>query len=90
MAFENVSDFESGIRDTRPDLFILDIMLPDGNGVEVCKALKMDSRTHQIPVLLMSANASPEVLRGSMAEDYIAKPFDIDHFVNKVSQQVSL
>ena len=73
-----------------PDLIILDIMLPDGNGLDVCARLKSDDATSHIPVLLMSANLSNSVKAGdSAAEDFIAKPFDIDDFMNRVQRLVA-
>src|SRR5688572_632836 len=49
---------QDGLRlaaERRPDLVVLDLMLPDFSGTEVCKALKRDSRTRHIPVLMLTA-----------------------------------
>lgn len=73
-----------------PDLILLDVMLPDGNGIEICKRLKSDSHTSHIPIVLMSANSmNNEMLSASQAECFIGKPFDISNFKNKVTYFLS-
>lgn len=61
-----------------PDLIVLDLMLPDMGGIDVCKALKQDSKTRHIPVLILTAK-SEEIDRiigfEVGAEDYLTKPF---------------
>lgn len=63
-----------------PDLILLDIMLPDGNGETVCRELKGDTLTSHLPILLMSANRFKE----TYADDFINKPFDIETLLHKV------
>ena len=65
-----------------PDLFLLDIMLPDGNGIDLCKQLKEDTLTAVVPVVLMSAHA--DISNVPEANDFIAKPFDIQEFLNRI------
>jgi len=61
-----------------PDLVILDLMLPDMNGTEICRSLKGDSKTKQIPVMMLTAKGD-EVDRivgfEVGADDYLTKPF---------------
>src|SRR6476646_6381305 len=65
-------------RDDRPDFIILDLMLPKMPGLEVCKILKSDTATSQIPILMLTAKAE-EVDRivglEFGADDYVTKPF---------------
>ena len=66
------------VRKTPPDLIVLDLMLPDMGGLEICKALKSDPKTRAIPVLILTAKGE-EVDRivgfEVGADDYITKPF---------------
>ena len=79
-SFSSVADFDSGIMLLTPDLFLLDIMLPDGNGLEVCERVKSAPETKSIPVLMMTASTLIETMRGiSTADEFIQKPFDIDN-----------
>lgn len=85
--FPTVKSFENEIPGKTPDLFLLDIMLPDGNGMDLCKELKKSDITGNIPVVLMSAHANISLLEG--ADDFIAKPFDIDNFIEKIERQMN-
>ena len=61
-----------------PDLILLDIMLPELDGFEVCERIKSNPKTRHIPVILLTAKKTPEdVARGEAvgAEQYITKPF---------------
>jgi len=87
--YSTVNDFLSR-KDPGPDLFILDVMLPDGNGLEVCKLLKSDRATKHVPILMMSAHADlPQMTGGCTAEEYVTKPFDIHVLLRKISRQVN-
>src|SRR5580765_6421049 len=64
-----------------PDLVVLDIMLPNTNGFELCEALRQHWQT---PVLILTAkNQKADRLRGLHlgADDYVAKPFDLDELL---------
>ena len=70
---------EGAIRN-RPDIIILDIRLPDIDGYEVAKCLRIDRRTKHIPIIFLTEKRScTDKLRGLelVAVDYITKPFDI-------------
>lgn len=70
------------------DLFLLDVMLPDGNGITVCNDLKKAFGTNTIPVLMMSAHADFSAFSlNCNANGFISKPFDINHFLDLVHQQ---
>jgi len=72
---------EDGLKAARnklPDLVILDLMLPGVDGLEVCKQLKADPRTGNIPIVMLTAKSEePDVVAGLElgADDYITKPF---------------
>lgn len=77
----------SCVRRRRPDLVLLDLMLPDIDGIEVCKQLKYNAETRAIPVVILTAKAeeSDVVLGlGVGAEDYIEKPFRVRELIARV------
>lgn len=81
--------FYKDMSKSRPDLVVLDIMLPDGNGVEICRELCANATTNSIPIVLMSAHETPSILKREVcAREFIAKPFDVDDFVTRVSRQL--
>lgn len=70
-----------------PDLFILDVMMPDMNGIELCKLLKNREDTQEVPVLILSARSdSRSVVEGidAGATDYLLKPIFHNNLVEKV------
>ena len=74
-----------------PDLILLDIMLGDMDGREVCRSLKTNPRTGHIPVIMISAshNLYDRQEQPCLADDFIAKPFDIDNLAKKVNQYIN-
>lgn len=65
-------------REERPDLIMLDIMMPYMDGFEVCRELKADAATRDIPVIMLTAKSQQvDIQKGkeSGADDYITKPF---------------
>ena len=71
----------------KPDLIVLDIMLPDINGYEVCRQLRTNTRTSHIPVIFLTQkDERSDKLQGLElgADDYITKPFDIEELKLRV------
>ncbi len=73
----------------KPDLILLDIMLPDGNGYQVCQDLKSKPETRDILIVIFTASslrglASKAVEAG--AEGYVIKPFEPQELLGKVNQ----
>ncbi|MDT0645877.1 response regulator [Zunongwangia sp. F260] len=77
-SFSTASSFTKVINKELPDVILMDIMLPDGNGVDLCKSIREEKETREIPVLLMSAHANPSIANGSGANSFLAKPFDVE------------
>ena len=74
-------------RETPPDLVILDLMLPGLNGLEVCKALRYDTRTAAVPIIMLTARGEEsERILGldSGADDYLVKPFSLNELMARV------
>ena len=87
MGFENAASFYKRMKDQQPDLILLDIMLPDEDGVSILKKLKSRPDTENIPVIMMTAKSSEydKVLGlDSGADDYITKPFGVMELISRV------
>jgi two-component system alkaline phosphatase synthesis response regulator PhoP len=72
----------------KPDLIVLDIMMPKLDGYETCKALKGNPETREIPVILLSAkgrNVDQKVGFEVGADDYITKPFSPRKLVERIN-----
>src|SRR5438034_10908224 len=75
-------------RAEKPDLIVLDIMMPKLDGYETCKALKSNPATKNIPVILLSAkgrNVDQKVGFEVGADDYITKPFSPRKLVERIN-----
>lgn len=75
----------------RPDLVLLDLGLPDIPGSEVLRRLRADPRTATIPVVVVSADATPDrigVLIDAGASHYLSKPFDIESLLGVVDSTI--
>ncbi|MFX1591037.1 MAG: response regulator [Promethearchaeota archaeon] len=71
------------LRNNSPKVILLDIILPDYNGYEICKMIKSNNRTKNIPVFLLTAIPGSEVkkkIQETLADGYILKPFDFSDF----------
>jgi two-component system phosphate regulon response regulator PhoB len=78
-------------RSTTPDLILLDLMLPEMDGLEVCKLLRRDAKTSAIPIIMLTARAS-EIDRivglELGADDYVPKPFSPRELVLRVKKRL--
>ncbi|WP_293714855.1 response regulator [uncultured Parabacteroides sp.] len=71
-----------------PDLVLCDVMMPVKDGFDVCRELKNDPRTAQLPIVMLTAKVeSEDVITGieAGADDYITKPFDVEILQSKIS-----
>ena len=78
---------------TLPDLILLDVMMPDISGFEVCKILVNDDKTKHIPIILVTAKAGAEDTREGLeagAFDYIKKPFNRIELIARVKSALKL
>ena len=74
-----------------PDLVLLDIMMPDVDGFEVCRRLKLDPDTKNIPVIFVSAKTGAEHIEMGLslgAEGYITKPFELQDILDKIVEVI--
>ncbi|MFZ8951960.1 MAG: phosphate regulon transcriptional regulator PhoB [Alphaproteobacteria bacterium] len=75
------------VEENHPDLIILDWMIPQLSGLEVCRRLKSNPKTRQIPVIMLSARAEDvDRVRGleTGADDYVVKPYSVIEFTARV------
>lgn len=83
----------SKVEEVLPDLILLDVMMPEMDGIETCQRLKSNPRTETIPIIFITAKASKEgKLEGldAGAVDYITKPIDLDETLARVRTQLRL
>jgi two-component system alkaline phosphatase synthesis response regulator PhoP len=80
------------IREQRPDLVLLDIMMPRLDGYEVAEAIRADPATAEIPIVMLSAKAQDEDIERGLAagvDSYITKPFDPEKLAETVAAFLS-
>jgi DNA-binding response OmpR family regulator len=75
-----------------PDIVLLDVMMPDLDGIALCREIRSAASTRNIPILMISALADSQTLRDALlfgATDYIVKPFDVTALENKVETMLA-
>jgi diguanylate cyclase (GGDEF)-like protein len=80
-------------RETLPDLVILDVMMPEMDGMEACRLIKEGETTHDLPVIFLSARDETEMKVNGLtlgANDYISKPFKAEELLARVSVAIRL
>ncbi len=81
------------VAEHRPDVLILDLMLPDIDGLEVCRQLRQQPDTHSLPIVILSARTSPEDVKlgyAAGATRYLKKPIDLDTLLEEVRRVAAL
>lgn len=89
--FATPSAFWEKMRESAPSLILLDIMLPEQDGLSILKQLKVDHATRDIPVIMLTAKGSEiDKVKGFEmgADDYIAKPFGVMELVARVKARL--
>jgi DNA-binding response OmpR family regulator len=77
-------------RQVRPDLVLLDIMLPDSDGLEICKGIRRDSELGSVPIIFLTARASETDRIVGLeigANDYVVKPFFVRELIARIKLQ---
>ena len=80
------------VRERRPDLVVLDMLLPDMSGQAVFDALQSDPLTRDVPVIACSASAYAEDIRAALAQGlaaYLVKPLDVKQFLATLDRHLS-
>ena len=76
-----------------PDLVLLDIAMPDRDGIDLCKELKSDPRTAEVPVFVVSARPGKDVVERALAagaEEFIRKPFENAELISRIRERTRL
>jgi len=87
LTFESGESLLNEVKNTIPDLFMLDIMLPGMDGLEVCRQLRQNPRTKNVPIIILTAKSEEfdKVLGLELgADDYITKPFSVRELLARV------
>jgi CheY-like chemotaxis protein len=75
-----------------PQLVLLDIAMPDRDGLDLCRALKKDPRTRDVPVFVVSARPGKDVVERALAagaEEFIRKPFENRKLIARIRNRLS-
>lgn len=89
-AFDGVEALAT-VEKERPDLILLDILMPKMNGYEVCRRLKADERYRDIPIIYLTAKAQEEEMKAAIemgADAYIAKPFEPADLIGTINKLI--
>ena len=89
--FECARDFYKKLDERQPDLVLLDIMLPDEDGLEIVGKLRRRPETKKLPVIMVTAKTTEiDKVKGLDvgADDYLTKPFDLDELLARVQVQL--
>ena len=85
--FPNAKGFYDALKDRKPDLVLLDIMLPDEDGLEILSKLQKNPETKRLPVIMVTAKTTElDRVKGLDlgADDYIIKPFGVMELISRV------
>jgi DNA-binding response OmpR family regulator len=86
-SFSNAESFLIELKKKKPNLILLDLMLPDADGIEVCKNLKSKEDTSKIPIIIISAKTQEidKVIGLEVgADDYLGKPFSLREILARI------
>ena len=85
-AFDGLEGLEKARKD-KPDLILLDVMMPTLDGYHVCRELKKDPRTQSIPIIILTVKVHDESIalgKEAGADDYVTKPYETGLLLDKI------
>jgi len=87
--------FDAGmmVKDYKPDLIVLDVMLPDINGREVCQRVRSDKSMDSVQIICISGMVEDDKidgLRQAGANDFMRKPFEVDRLIERICQLLEI
>lgn len=89
-------DGEEGLKlakEEKPDLIILDVMMPKINGYKICRLLKYDAKYKNIPIIMVTARSQDNdklIGEETGADEYITKPFDFSDVLSVINKYTNL
>ena len=86
------ADLKAKVLKFKPDLILMDVMMPGVDGISLTRAIRSDPETRHIPVLVVSGLSDAAALNDALlfgALDYLVKPFDIDDLERKVERALA-
>jgi DNA-binding response OmpR family regulator len=78
--------------DLRPDVILLDIMMPNLDGLTACRGIRSMEQTDRIPVVMLTAKGDVATIKAAFqagANDYVVKPFDMGKVLEKIREQLT-
>ena len=85
--FETAGEFRKAFEERQPDLLLLDLMLPDADGLDIVRELRQDKRGRELPIILVTARTTEiDKVKGLDigADDYLTKPFGVMELIARV------
>ena len=83
----NLTTIIDDVKQIKPDLILMDMLLSGANGCDACKMIKQDNEIKKIPLIIMSAHPKAHQEANDAGANYfIAKPFEMDQIIGKVQQ----
>ncbi len=87
--------FDAGmmVKDYQPDLIVLDVMLPDINGKEVCQRVRTDNSMDMVKIICISGMVEEDKvddLKAAGANDFMRKPFEVDRLVERICRLLDI
>ena len=87
--------FDAGmmVKDYKPDLIVLDVMLPDINGKEVCQRVRSDKAMDSVQIICISGMVEDDKVDGlkqAGANDFMRKPFEVDRLIERICQLLEI
>lgn len=93
IAINGKDALETALDGDPPDLILLDIMMPEMDGYEVCRVLRQHERTREVPIIFITAkDRKDDIVKGFEAggQDYVTKPFDASELMARVNTHLEL
>jgi len=85
--FERADKLMAALSEALPQLLVLDLMLPDADGMQICRDLRADARYQNMPIVMLTARAGIHDRISGLedgADDYVSKPFDASELVARI------